>query len=92
LIDAGENANPDGSFMSVIHRTIMNLRSLFNALNDSVLPGLIDGEKRNVEKYDHALNTFALPAPVGQLLSQQRSRIQQKIELMETQRTHSLQH
>jgi uncharacterized protein (TIGR02284 family) len=92
LIDAGENASPDGSFMSVIHRTIMNVRSLFNALDDSVLPGLIDGEKRNVENYDKALGDAAFPGPIGQMLSEQRNRIQERIKQMETERVDSLQH
>ena len=92
LIEAGEKASPDGSFMSVIHRTIMNVRSLFDALGDGVLPGLIDGEKRNVEKYDKALSTAAFPGPIGQLLTAQRNRIQERIALMETERADSLQH
>ena len=91
LIGAGEIASPDGSFMSVIHRTIMNVRSLFDALGDSVLPGLIDGEKRNVEKYDKVLSSAALPGPIGQLLTEQRNRIRERIALMETERADSLQ-
>jgi uncharacterized protein (TIGR02284 family) len=92
LTDAGEKPSSDGSFMTVIHRTIMNVRSLFDALGDSVLPGLIDGEKRNVEKYDKALNAPALPAEVQNLLTEQRNKIQQKIALMETQKETSKQH
>ena len=92
LTDAGEKPSSDGSFMSVIHRTIMNVRSLFDALGDGVLPGLIDGEKRNVEKYDKALSTAAFPGPIGQLLTAQRNRIQERIALMETERADSLQH
>lgn len=91
LTSAGEKPSSDGSFMTVIHRTIMDVRSLFDALGDSVLPGLIDGEKRNVEKYDKALNA-TLPAQVQNLLTEQRARIQQKIALMETQRATSPQH
>ena len=78
--------------MSVIHRTIINLRSLFNALDDSVVPGLIDGEKRNVEKYDKALSAGAFPGPIGQLLTGQRNRIQERIALMETEKVDALQH
>jgi uncharacterized protein (TIGR02284 family) len=92
LADAGEKPSSDGSFMTMIHRTIMNVRSLFDGLGDSVLPGLIDGEKRNVEKYDKALSTPALPAQVQNLLTEQRTKIQQKIALMETERATSLQH
>jgi uncharacterized protein (TIGR02284 family) len=91
LIEAGETANPDGSFMTVVHRGIMSLRSLFNGLDESVLPGLIDGEKRNLEKYDKALGTGALPPAVEKLLAGQRGGIEQKVVLMETERAASLQ-
>ena len=92
LTEAGEQPSSDGSFMTVIHRTIMNVRSLFDALGDSVLPGLIDGEKRNVEAYDKALSAPGLPAQVQNLLTQQRAKIQQKLALMETQKATSPQH
>jgi uncharacterized protein (TIGR02284 family) len=86
LINAGETADDSGSFMSIVHRTIMNVRSLFNGLDGSVLPGLIDGEKRNVGKYDDALKSAAAPEAIRTLLTAQRSKIQQKIALMESQK------
>jgi uncharacterized protein (TIGR02284 family) len=85
LTKAGETPDDDGSFMSVIHRTIMNVRSLFNGLDGSVLPGLIDGEKRNVDKYDDALKTPGASA-VAAMLTAQRDKIQQKIALMEAKK------
>lgn len=86
LTEAGEKPDDTGSFMTAIHRTIMNVRSLFDGLGDSVLPGLIDGEKRNLDKYDKALTTAALPAPIQTLLTEQRDKIQQKIALMEARK------
>jgi hypothetical protein len=47
-----------------------------------VLPGLIDGEKRNVSKYDDALRAIS-GQPVAALLTSQRGQIQQKIAQME---------
>ena len=85
LIGHGQVADTEGSFMSVVNRTIMNVRSLFDALGDGVLSGLIDGEKRNLAKYDEALET-ALPAPVVDLLTAQRGKIAQKVAIMEMQR------
>ena len=55
LTSAHEIPDEKGSFMTVIHETIMDVRSMFNGLDESALPGLIDGEKRNVSKYDDAL-------------------------------------
>jgi uncharacterized protein (TIGR02284 family) len=82
LTKAGEKPDDSGSFMSLVHQTIMNVRSLFNGLDESVLPGLIDGEKRNVSKYDDALRAVA-SQPIVATLTAQRGQIQQKIAQME---------
>jgi uncharacterized protein (TIGR02284 family) len=84
LTRAGATANPDGSFMSVVHRTIIGIRSLFNGLDASVLPGLIDGEERNMSAYDKALAVPAAPAEIGRLLTGQRDRIAAAIARMKT--------
>jgi uncharacterized protein (TIGR02284 family) len=75
LVLSGAQVNDDGSFMTVVHRTIMRVRSLFNGLDESVLPGLIDGEERNKASYDKALDMQTLPADVRRLLMEQRARI-----------------
>ena len=64
----------------------MDVRSLFNGLDESVLPGLIDGEKRNVSKYDAALKGAKISADITALLNAQRGKIAQKIAVMETQK------
>jgi uncharacterized protein (TIGR02284 family) len=87
LINAGEAADDSGSFMSVVHRTIMSVRSLFDGLDGSVLPGLIDGEKRNLSKYDDALKAIAGSPAVASTLTAQRNRISEKIALMEKQKS-----
>jgi uncharacterized protein (TIGR02284 family) len=79
----GEKANDDGSFMSTIHRTIMDIRSLFGGLGESVLPGLIDGEKRNVESYDEILKDLDIPAHLREHLVQQRVRLESAVSDME---------
>jgi uncharacterized protein (TIGR02284 family) len=55
LIASGEVADENGSFMATVHRTIMAVRALFGGLDESVLPGLIDGEQRNADHYREAL-------------------------------------
>lgn len=80
----GATADEDGSFMSVVHRTIVSIRGLFGALDETVLPGLIDGEERNVSKYDTALSELADDAETTQLLSAQRKRILDAIGVMRT--------
>jgi uncharacterized protein (TIGR02284 family) len=82
LVQAGAKVNDDGSFMSVVHRTIMSIRSLFDGLGESVLPGLIDDEERNKTAYDKALAMPALPADTRSLLTKQRDRIEAAISGM----------
>ena len=82
---AGEKSDDGGSFMSTVHRTIMSVRALFDGLDESVLPGLIDGEERNVGKYDDALKA-GFPASLSSLLMAQRARLVEKIAEMKARK------
>ncbi len=86
LTKRNELADDEGSFMSVVHKTIMDMRSLFDGLNESVLPGLIDGEKRNAGRYDEALKATDMPPHVTGLLTRQLDDLAKKIAFMETER------
>ena len=86
LAKANELPDDKGSFMTVVQKTIMDVRSLFNGLDESVLPGLIDGEKRNVSKYDDALKDSNNASNITALLTGQRAKIAQKISAMEAQK------
>ena len=81
-----EIADEKGSFMTVIHETIMDVRSMFNGLEESVLPGLIDGEKRNVSKYDDAILSARTRPIIANFLATQRDSIVKKIAAMEAQK------
>jgi hypothetical protein len=48
-----------------------------------VLPGLIDGEKRNVSKYEDALKQAGVPPNVAALLKRQREGLVKKISWMQ---------
>jgi uncharacterized protein (TIGR02284 family) len=87
LHGAGEPADDDGSFMSTVHRTVMNVRALFDGLGKSVLPGLIDGETRNIAAYDKALDETGLPPDIRTLLTRQRDDLRAAIRTMEAQQT-----
>jgi uncharacterized protein (TIGR02284 family) len=75
-------ADDDGSFMSIVHRTIIGLRSLFGGLDESILPGLIDGEERNIAHYDKALEEATIPAEIRALLVAQRGRLESAVAHM----------
>jgi uncharacterized protein (TIGR02284 family) len=84
LSSAGQYPDQDGSFMSTIHRTVISIRALFGGLDASVLPGLIDGEHRNVKAYTKILDRHNLPAEAQTLAETQRNRLNAAITKMES--------
>lgn len=86
LSRVGEAPSNGGSFMSTIHRTIMSIRAMFNGLGESVLPGLIDGETRNVGHYDDALALPGIDPELRNQLTAQRDRLRIEIAAMEAER------
>ena len=86
LRGAGQETDDKGSFFSTIHRTIMGIRGLFGGLDESVLPGLIDGEKRNLSYYDEALALPGLPPEVQPVLTAERDAMRAVVTQMERQR------
>ena len=82
----GEEVDDSGSFLSTIHRTVISIRALFGGLDESVLPGLIDGEERLLEYYDEALSDC--PPSETATLSEQRQTLRRKINEMKA-RTNS---
>ena len=81
LLERGEKPDNDGSFMSVVHKTIMDVRSLFGGLDEGVIPGLIDGEKRNIDKYDQALKEAGI-ADVQDVLRSHRAELSALVDRM----------
>jgi uncharacterized protein (TIGR02284 family) len=80
----GEETDDSGSFMTNVHRTIVSIRALFNGLDNSVLPGLIDGEQRNLGHYNDVLNASDAPDDVTKTLVAERGRIETAILRMRT--------
>lgn len=82
LIALGETVDAEGSFMSTVHRTVISIRALFTELDESILPGLIDGEQRILGYYDEALKASAQGNPEYGTLVQQRQVLERKIAEM----------
>ena len=82
----GEKVDDTGSFMTTVNRTVISLRSLFGGLNESIIPGLIDGEQRIASYYDTAVKTCPADAPERKVLLEQRASLQEKITQMRTQK------
>lgn len=71
------------SFMATVHRTVIGIRALFTELDESILPGLIDGEKRILAYYDEAIAAAAADSPAHATLVSQRGELLDAIRRME---------
>lgn len=84
LTRRGHKPSEDGSFMATVHWAVINVRALVTGLDESILPGLIDGEKRIVGYYDDAIKAVAGESDIGPVLERQRGQVQAKIAEMQT--------
>jgi uncharacterized protein (TIGR02284 family) len=85
LLSSGATPDDNGSFMSTVHRTIISFQSMLTDLDETVLPGFIDGEKRILSYYDEAIATA--PEPDREVLVRQRADLSDRIEEMERRRS-----
>jgi uncharacterized protein (TIGR02284 family) len=78
---AGGEAHSTGSIMTTVNKVIISIRSLFGELDERILPGLINGERRIVTYYDDALET-AETETERETLERQRTKVQAVIAAM----------
>ncbi len=83
LTALGEAADTSGSFMTTVHRTVIDVRAFISGLGDSVLPSMISGEERILGTYDDAINASGSGFPEYQLLVSQRDALRMKVSEME---------
>ena len=76
LAGMGEPVDADGSFMSTVHRAVIDLRSMVTGLGHAVLPSFASGEERNLKAYETALETNADDSRLMSALEAQRERLQ----------------
>jgi uncharacterized protein (TIGR02284 family) len=85
LLRLGATPDDNGSFMSTVHRTIISFQSMLTDLDESVLPGFIDGEKRILGYYDETI--AKAPDIDREVLVRQRADLSDRIEEMERRRS-----
>jgi|SRR5271168_2825408 len=54
LVLAGEVPDENGSFMSVVHETVVGVRAALSGISKKTLPAFASGEENIVEEYDEA--------------------------------------
>lgn len=55
LRERGADDGKDGSFMGAVHKTVVTVRAAVDDPDGDWIPGIVDGEERNLGKYDEAI-------------------------------------
>ena len=85
LVDAGEQPDEEGSFMTTVHAGIISLRASITGLK-SALSSFASGEERLIEMYDDVLKASPPPA-VTTMLTGQKTELQSRIPAMKAMET-----
>ena len=88
LLERGERPIADGSFMSTVHKLVLNTRFLLTADEKSLLPALRDGEKRILTVYDDVLREAEIAdaeftTSERQILSDQREAVLENLRKLD---------
>ena len=88
LTAAGRKTDDAGSFMSTVHKTVIDLRSMFTGLDVNSVGAFADGEELILKQYDETIAELHEPAlELAPLLRQQenlRDRVSHMRNLAET--------
>ena len=85
-IDAVQLPSGDGgSFMSTVHRTVIDVRAVVTGLDESVIPGVVDGEERIEKLYNEAIADAPPNGPAIDVLRRQRATLRGKLDVLRRQ-------
>jgi uncharacterized protein (TIGR02284 family) len=80
LVLAGEVPDENGSFMSVVHETVIGVRAAISGISKKTLPAFASGEEDIIELYDDALaETAGFNSAISDILTLQRDNLLKKI-------------
>lgn len=82
LVTAGEVPDENGSFMSVVHETVVGVRACLTGISKKTLPAFASGEEHIVEEYEAALKESAGNPALSEILTRQRDTLVAKIAEM----------
>jgi Domain of unknown function (DUF2383) len=83
----GAAVDEDGSFMGAVHKTVVTLRAAVDDPDRDWIPGIVDGEKRNLKKYDEAITECAGDSTLQATLRRHRETLQRWVDALDAQRT-----
>jgi uncharacterized protein (TIGR02284 family) len=83
LVLAGEVPDENGSFMSVVHETVIGVRAAISGISKKTLPAFASGEEDIIKCYDDALaETGTVDPAIADILTLQRDNLLKKIAEM----------
>ena len=82
LIAAGEEPDDWGSFMSVVHETVVGVRAAISGISKKTLPAFASGEENIIQEYEDALREMSGTAQITDILTRQRNKLLTKIAEM----------
>jgi len=82
LLAKGEHPDESGSFLSLVHKTVITVRSATTGLDRASLPSFADGEERIIQAYDRAIAELGTSDPSGGTLRMHRDALSAAIAEM----------
>jgi len=78
----GAPVDDSGSLMGTFDRAVMKITSLLTALDDKIIPSLVDGERHVLHHYDRAIEASSPGHAEYPVLVAQREALQRKVAEM----------
>jgi len=82
LVRKGETPDENGSFMSIVHKTVIDVRSAITGLDQNSLPSFVSGEESVIGVYNNVLKECSADPEISQLLLRQKQQLENKIAKM----------
>ena len=82
LIAAGEVPDDSGSFMSVVHETVVGVRAAISGISKKTLPAFASGEEHIVQEYEDAISEMSSDTRMTEILIRQKEKLLAKIAEM----------
>jgi uncharacterized protein (TIGR02284 family) len=85
LVGKGEQPDETGSFMSMVHKTVVSVRAAITGLDKPSLTSFANGEERILKDYDAAIEESRDDQPVATQLRRHRDALQEVVSRMKLQ-------
>ncbi len=71
----GHDPSQDGSFFAHVNRAVVEIRSWFDEISDTIMDALVNGEKHVLEAYDQAIDAVTVCAERKRVLAEHRAEL-----------------